>query len=115
MDKKVAQSRVQLLQFRVYNFLNRPETVWSQSYHILTFLLIFLTLVVAAIPAQTKGFDELGVLKVFEIILIVWFVLEFALKYFATPNLATINLLFIFQVFGLPVVSVVTAVDGGDG
>lgn len=91
LAKKVSQSRLQLIQLKLYNFINRPETVWSQFYHILTFLLIFLTLVVAVIPAQTEGFDELGVLKVFEIILIIWFVIEFSLKYGTQRTLCVYN------------------------
>lgn len=81
LKAKIARSKRLLLKYRVYNFLHRPVKLWSKIYHVLSFCLLFVCFFVSIYPGLVEYLEERPTLKILELIVLVWFSVEFLIKY----------------------------------
>lgn len=74
-------ARYRRLQSRVYNFLERPRGLPAILYHVLVFLMVFTCLALSVFSTIKEYETEaIELLFVMEIIVVIWFSIEFALR-----------------------------------
>ncbi|KAG5676912.1 hypothetical protein PVAND_006714 [Polypedilum vanderplanki] len=78
-------ARYRRLQSRVYNFLERPRGLPAVIYHVLVFLMVF-TCLALSVFSTIEEFEKeaLSLLFVMEIIVVIWFTIEFGLRIWAS-------------------------------
>ncbi|XP_055536518.1 potassium voltage-gated channel subfamily KQT member 1-like isoform X16 [Wyeomyia smithii] len=74
-------ARYRRLQSRVYNFLERPRGVKAILYHVLVFFMVFTCLALSVFSTiQEYELQAIAILFVMEIVVVVWFSIEFFLR-----------------------------------
>lgn len=74
-------ARYRRLQSRVYNFLERPRGIPAILYHVLVFLMVFTCLALSVFSTIQEYEDQaIALLFVMEIIVVIWFSIEFFLR-----------------------------------
>ncbi|CRL08709.1 CLUMA_CG021302, isoform B [Clunio marinus] len=74
-------ARYRRLQSRIYNFLERPRGKLAVVYHVLVFLMVFTCLVLSVFSTIQEYEDQaISLLFTMEIIVVIWFLIEFALR-----------------------------------
>uniref|UniRef100_A0A182YLF3 Ion transport domain-containing protein n=1 Tax=Anopheles stephensi TaxID=30069 RepID=A0A182YLF3_ANOST len=74
-------ARYRRLQSRVYNFLERPRGFKAIFYHVCVFLMVF-TCLALSVFSTIQEYEEqaIAILFVMEIIVVIWFSIEFFLR-----------------------------------
>nr|XP_029712074.1 potassium voltage-gated channel subfamily KQT member 4-like isoform X6 [Aedes albopictus] len=74
-------ARYRRLQSRVYNFLERPRGFRAIFYHVLVFFMVFTCLALSVFSTIQEYEDQaIAILFVMEIIVVIWFSIEFFLR-----------------------------------
>ncbi|CAO1303860.1 unnamed protein product [Diamesa hyperborea] len=74
-------ARYRRLQSRVYNFLERPRGIPAILYHVAVFLMVFTCLALSVFSTIQEYEDQaIALLFVMEIIVVIWFSIEFAFR-----------------------------------
>ncbi|XP_058465356.1 potassium voltage-gated channel subfamily KQT member 2 isoform X3 [Malaya genurostris] len=74
-------ARYRRLQSRVYNFLERPRGIKAILYHVLVFFMVFTCLALSVFSTiQEYELQAIAILFVMEIVVVVWFSIEFFLR-----------------------------------
>uniref|UniRef100_A0A182FH70 Ion transport domain-containing protein n=1 Tax=Anopheles albimanus TaxID=7167 RepID=A0A182FH70_ANOAL len=74
-------ARYRRLQSRVYNFLERPRGFKAIFYHVCVFLMVFTCLALSVFSTIQEYEDQaIAILFVMEIIVVIWFSIEFFLS-----------------------------------
>uniref|UniRef100_A0A8W7PYI7 Ion transport domain-containing protein n=1 Tax=Anopheles coluzzii TaxID=1518534 RepID=A0A8W7PYI7_ANOCL len=74
-------ARYRRLQSRVYNFLERPRGFKAIFYHVCVFLMVFTCLALSVFSTIQEYEDQaIAILFVMEIIVVIWFSIEFFLR-----------------------------------